>query len=345
MSLQEVLQISLCLKYARVEFKEIIMLELRLWQFGTDDPSIPSFLEGMKVAHNEPIRKEDWFHWKFEQSPYGKAIMACAFDGNKVAGCVAYGRGIVRFKDKEWKCALSYENFVHPDYQGKGLFKKLISLAEKEMKEAGIQFLYNFPNANSITGFKHMNWICRNDIKSFKIKPLRILRVLHHIKSLKHSFSPNLSNLEEIRDISLDNIVIEQTIPDIITPIWTKEYLKWRFFTYPNREYFIVNNQDFFSISMVGMRGRLKVVRHLYSLSRKGRPLYEIMNQIISEVKNKTQADIFEYSSTIYDDSLRMCHGFITFPSHGNFCFKVIDEEMEIDNFKIKLPSINAHTY
>ena len=321
------------------------MLELRLWKFGTDDVSIPSFLEGMKVAHDEPIRTEDWFHWKFEQSPYGKAIMACAFDGSRVAGCVAYGRGVVRYKGQDWQCALSYETFVHPDYQGKGLFKKLISLAEAGMKEAGIQFLYNFPNSNSITGFKHMNWICRNDIKLFKFKPLRMVNLILHVKDLRKPFRPLPFTSTELKNINLSDIPVEQTTDNIITPVWTVDYLKWRFFTRPGREYYVINDSDLFSIAMVGYRGKLKVVRHLYSVSKKGLPSSQIMRDIVKRTGKDTKADVYEYSSTIFDNSLSKCHLFISLPTHSNFCYKVLDEDIIIDDFKITLPSINAHTY
>ena len=130
------------------------MIVLRKWDYNEDVRLILSFLEGMSLAHKQNLKTEEWFHLKFEKSPYGKAILACAFDGDVVAGCVAYGMGIVKFRGKDWKCALSYETFVHPEYQGKGLFKKLINLAETELKRENVQFLYNFPNSNSIIGFK-----------------------------------------------------------------------------------------------------------------------------------------------------------------------------------------------
>lgn len=136
-------------------------MESRIWKYGQDDHYISSFLDGMAVAHKSSPKSEEWFHWKFEQSPYCKAILACAFDNKRVAGCVAYGKGLVKYQNKECPCALSYETFVHPDYQGQGLFKKLIGLAENEAKSQRILFLYNFPNADSLTGFKHMGWICR----------------------------------------------------------------------------------------------------------------------------------------------------------------------------------------
>lgn len=320
-------------------------MELRLWQFDADDSLIDSFLEGMSIAHLEAKRSKEWFHWKFELSPYGKAIMACAFDGGRVAGCVAYGRGFIGYKGEDWKCALSYETFVHPDYQGQGLFKKLILLGEQEMKKAGIQFLYNFPNSNSIAGFKHMNWICRNDIRLFKIKLCHPLRILDHISNIRYPFMPAPSNLSSIKDIRLPVLPIPNYSSDILIPIWNREYLRWRFFTFPNREYLVCDNDYSFSISMIGSRGKLKCVHILYVAAKDGRQSEYIMKEVIEAINQKTKPDLIEFASTVMDNTLTKVRGFIRVPSHGNFCYKVLDDSMQIEDFKMILPSINAHTY
>lgn len=321
------------------------MMEIRIWQFGSDDKYISSFLKGMAIAHNQPTRNIDWFRWKFEQSPYGKAILSCSFDGDKVAGCVAYGRGVVKYKGKNWKCALSYETFVHPDYQGQGLFKKLISLAEQEMKKEGIQFLYNFPNTNSITGFKHMNWICRNDIRVFRIKLCHPLRVLWNFSKMRQSFTPAPSNLSVLKDLYVPELPLPSISPDIINPLWTKEYIQWRFFTHPNREYLVCDNDRCFSVSMVGSRGGLKSVHILYASAKDNRGTEFVMDEVIKYIKQRAHPDLIEYASTVMDRSLNKVFGFIKVPAHGNFCYKILDDDMQMDEFKIVLPSINAHTY
>ena len=321
-------------------------MELRIWEYGVDDHFIPSFLEGMSVAHKEPSKTMDWFHWKFEQCPYGKAILACAFDEERVAGCVAYGKGLVRYQNKEWLCALSYETYVHPDYQGQGLFKKLINLAESEAKHQEIPFLYNFPNANSLTGFKHMGWICRNDVEQYRIKITQFLHVLENFKDLKKGFVPNASNLDDIKTISLNDVDVEKAAPDIILPIWTKEYLQWRFFTYPNREYFIINNSNVFAVSMVGHRGKLKDVHILYMVSKQANTLTSsLAKQVIKIIQKEEKPDFISYSSSIGDSTISSTFGFIKVPSHSNFCYKVLDESFVVKDFSIALPSINAHTY
>lgn len=321
-------------------------MELRIWQYGFDDQYISSFLEGMAIAHKQKAKSIDWFHWKFEQSPYGKAILACAFDKDRVAGCVAYGKGIIRYHNKDWSCALSYETFVHPDYQGQGLFKKLIDLAEREAISQKIPFLYNFPNANSITGFKHMGWTCRNDVEQYRIRITRFMHLLLNYKDLKKGFVPNVSNLNEIKSIVLDDVGVEETDPDTILPVWTKEYLQWRFFTYPNREYFVINDSNIFAISMVGKRGRLKDVHVLYLVSKqKHIPTHCLTSRVVKVIQQKVKPDFISYSSSIGDDTLSSTFGFIKVPSHSNFCYKVLDKDFVIQNFSMSIPAINAHTY
>ena len=321
-------------------------MECRIWKFGIDDNYITSFLSGMSLAHEEAPRSEAWFHWKFEQSPYGEAILACAFDSGEVAGCVAYGKGIIEYSGERYRCALSYETFVRPDYQGKGLFKRLINLAEEESKKQGIQFLYNFPNENSITGFKHMGWTCRNDLQQYKIRIVRPTRTILHIKDLRKSFIPQPSNLNDIKSINLDDIKEEHGETATINPIWTKEYLLWRFFTFPNRHYYVLNSSMVFSIAMVGNRGGLVEAHILYIQSKlPKRKDKRYIGSLIDAIRKDVNPDIISYRSTAEDRFFSAARDFFKVPTHSNFCYKVLSDDFPLKDFRMLLPSINAHTY
>lgn len=322
-------------------------MELRIWRFGTDDVYIKAWLESQSLAHGfQQLQTLDWFHWKFEQSPYGKAILACAFDGDIVAGCVAYGMGKMKYHGQEYRCALSYETFVRPDYQGHGLFKKLIDLAEEEAKRQAIPFLYNFPNSNSLTGFRHMGWVWKNDAEQLRIRVLKPFKLLRYLKDLRTSFMPSESNLSTLKSIRLDDVPIGSQENETVTPIWTKEYLKWRFFTYPNREYHVINNGDLFAISMVGYRGKIKDAHILYAVSKNDSiPITKMMPEVIKILKKDVAPIIISYSDSIGDKTLTSSWGFVKVPSHSNFCYKILDDSLKIERFCISLPGINAHTY
>ena len=124
--------------------------------------------------------------------------------------------------------------------------------------------------------------------------------MLTNIRDLKKSFSPNVSNLDKIKSISLDDVCVESAVPSTILPIWTKDYLRWRFLSYPNREYFIINNPQVFAISMVGHRGKLKDVHILYIVSKQEHtPTCRLTGQIVRKIREEIQPDIISYSSSI----------------------------------------------
>ncbi len=321
-------------------------MEIRIWNYLNDDYLIPSFLESMALSHKQKKKSIEWFKWKFEESPYGKAVLSCAIENQKIVGCVAYGMGFILFNGTTYSCALSYETFVHPEYQGKGIFKKLILEGEKELQAKSISFLYNFPNASSLPGFRKMNWKLNNNILTYRIKLISILKVLLNFKSLKSSFISNASNIKECLTIDISSFSMNNPVDDIIRPLWTKEYLKWRFLTHPNREYYIINNNDFFSISMIGFRGKLKEARILFvNVSKKENNQKSIVGEIVNELKKSIKPDFIGYSSTIFDNSFTKNQGFFRVPSRSNFCYKVLDSNLVFDELKIVLPAINAHTF
>lgn len=331
------------------DIKSLIIdtMDLRIWNFKEDSKYIPDFLMGMSLAHKEPPKDEKWFHWKFEQSPYGPAILASAFDGEKVAGCVAYGIGFFDFRGITYKCALSYETFVHPEYQGKGLFKKLITLAEAEMIEQKVDLAYNFPNSNSLPGFIRMGWTQYNDLKQFKVKICHFFHVFSHLTDLRKVFIPNPSNIDILPQIiSSDVTGKSHTFNDgVYMPIWNADYLRWRFLTYPNREYCIQDNNFYFCISMIGYRGRLRVAEILYLEGKNGNKTQNVAKLAIKELKKKISPDIIAYSTTDADNSIDNVFGFIKVPTHANFCYKYFNKNIVLDKFRMLLPSINAHTY
>lgn len=319
-------------------------MKIKIWDYEEDEAYLFSFLDSMALAHNISALSRDWFIWKFEKSPYGKSVLACAFDNNKVVGCVAFGMGKIVYNSKEYIAALSYETFVHPDYQNRGLFKKLITAAEEELKNKEVSFLYNFPNTKSLPGFLKLNWNKFNHIEAYKLKVNSFFNVISNIKHLKYPFIPKIIDLKT-ENVEIKHDFYNKSDNEVITPIWTKDYIIWRFFSYSQHEYYIIDKKEYFVISVIGYRGKLKEVKILYiDLNIDISVSTAIRTEILKNIKHNTNADIISYSSTIYDKTFNICNGFFNVPSKTNFCFKVLDSNFIINDFKIVLPSINAHT-
>lgn len=318
-------------------------IELRIWEYGKDDDKIESFLQSASLAHKIPQKSESWFHWKFEGSPYGKAILACAFDGNKVVGCVGYGMGIITHDNKAFKCALAYENFVHPHYQGHHIFTRLITLVENKCKEQGIKLLYVFPNKNSLPGYIKRGWK-QILISKYKIRITNYLRFIRHILDIKKPFIPMTSNLEDISNINIgefENVILQ----DIFVPQWSREYLEWRFHTYPVGNYWIYEDGNIYAIARLGHRGRLKQAEILHAQGYHRSINKSEWKTIIKRLIKETSVDFIGISASPYHPLSKYTSLFIPVPSKSNFTYKILAEDLVCNTFKMSKCDIDAHTY
>lgn len=323
-------------------------MELRIWQFEKDDRYIDSYLASGNAAHNECQRTRDWFRWKFEQSPYGKAILACAFDGDVVAGNVTMGIGVATANGKLVKYALSYETYVNPKYQGKGLFKKLISVVDEECKKQGISFIYNFPNNKSLPGFIRLGYIPIENYTEYRINVKNWIKVIRHIMDLRKSFNPNPSNLDRIKNFHIPELKPLHT-NSVIIPQWSKEYLEWRFQSYKNAEYWMYAQKGVFGIVRLGHRGCLLEAQVLYLQCTDGSKLTKSdVSCFEKELHRHVSPDFMSYCISQYSEIrtlIKNCT--IKVPNRSNFTYKLFDSSINLDNeeFKIALNNIDSHTY
>lgn len=67
--------------------------------------------------------------------------------------------------------AQSGDTMTHPSHQGKGLFIRLAKLTFQLAKEAGVEFVFGFPNKNSYPGFaKKLNWSFYGEVNTYIVK-------------------------------------------------------------------------------------------------------------------------------------------------------------------------------
>lgn len=313
-------------------------MQLKIFNYREDNYLINSFLESLSLSHKHDIVKdEEWFNWKFKHNPYGEAILACAIDDDKIIGCVALGKHILNVKGVKYYCALSYETFVHPNYQGKGLFKKLISLAEQEAIKQDIQVLINFPNSNSLPGFTKMTWK-KLDIPEYWIKLINIYNVFKNYKDIKKSYIPLQTNFKDLKRYEYkeklyDNIYIETS----------QEFFNWRFYQYPVNNYHIINDNENFAIGRLGKRGKLLELQILISTGDFN------PNEMIKLFRLETKFDIISFPISKNNITKKKLSSrlFFKVPNKINVCYKIIGNEIpnNINFTELSLNAINYHTY
>lgn len=318
-------------------------LELRIWEFGSDDSKIDSWLTSASLAHKIPKKSEEWFHWKFEQSPYGKAILACAFDGDTVVGCLSMGRGMMTYNKRIFPCALSYETFVHPAYQGKGLFKKLVAILEQECKKQRSELFYNFPNNNSIRGYEHMGFT-QIPLTEFRIHIVNPFRCLIHFKDIRKSFVSDASNLDEIKDIEPINLP-DVYADGVFVPQWNTDYIKWRFLTFQMGHYWIYNQNGIFAIFRTGRRGQLKQAELLHIAAENGVLTQKQWNEVERRLIKATKPDIVAVAASKDYPVYPFLKWYIKVPDRSHFTYKLLSDKLTPSTFRMAKCGIDAHTY
>lgn len=314
-----------------------------IFNFETDNHLINSFLMSASLAHKDNIKSNAWFLWKFRDNPFGKTILACCEDKGQIVGCVALGTQEFFYENTIIKGAFSFETFVHPNYQGKGLFEKLIDLAEIESQNREIKFLINFPNSKSLPGFIKRGWYSINCIE-YWIKPRSFLNLILNISEIKKTFVPIESNFEKLNINQISDFIIQKP-SDMFKSVISKDYLTWRFFTHPVTEYSVINNDNILSIGRVGHRGKLKEIQVLFVIFKKQK--LTSISSLLKLYKKDINYDIISFpisnENRIRKKLIKSL--FIKVPNKTNVTFKEIDKTHKFNFDKLELSAINYHTY
>lgn len=314
-----------------------------IFHYIKDEHLIDSLLESAAFAHGEPKKTKEWFLWKFRDNPFGESILACAKIDDKIIGCVALGIQDFFYDNKIVKGALSFETFVHPNHQGKGLFKQLIDLAETESQNRNIKFLLNFPNSNSLPGFIKSGWSKLN-CAEYWIKPKSFLNLILNIKELKKSFVPNASNLEKLNVNQISEFILKKP-SNTFKSVINNDYLIWRFFTYPVTEYSVINSDNILSIARVGRRGKFKEIQVLFVIQKSKKHI--TIGSLLKLYKKDTNYDIVSFPIS-HENEIRkklIRSLFTRVPNKTNVTFKRIGEVDKFNFNKLELSAINYHTY
>lgn len=313
-----------------------------IFDYSKDAFLIDSFLESASLAHKQEQKDKNWFNWKFRDNPFGEAIMSCAEDDNKIIGCVAYGIQNFWLNGKTIKGVLSFETFVHPEYQGEGVFSKLIKLGEETVKSKGIDLMLNFPNSNSLRGFVKGGWK-PIDSPEYWIKGKKMWTIPFNYKHIRKEFKPNKSKIDFLKM----STKFVQNPEQQLTSVITADYLNWRFFTYPVTEYTIIDTKDFYSVIRMGTRGKVREGQVLFVHTKSSESFK--MAVFIEECKVRSNFDILSFSITKTNKIRKSLKNsfFLKVPTKANICYKILNDGIikDEDVMNIALSAINYHTY
>jgi GNAT superfamily N-acetyltransferase len=101
-----------------------------------------------------------FFEWKHERNPFGPSPSWVATDGERVVGFRTFLQWRFEHPDGRPRRAVrAVDTATAPEYQGRGVFRQLTMHAVDELKNDGIDFIFNTPNDQSRPGYLKMGWV------------------------------------------------------------------------------------------------------------------------------------------------------------------------------------------
>jgi GNAT superfamily N-acetyltransferase len=219
---------------------------------GTDD-DIAAVIELMRVSLGEgriPRTREFWT-WKHRENPFGASPMWLALAENKVIGVRLFMRWAFNWNHARARVAAvrAVDTATHPDWQGKGIFKRLTLGLVEDVTNAGVSFVFNTPNEKSRPGYLKMGWQQVGRI-SLWVKPCRPLSALK--KTLFASVANDATLADDVEPSRGPNPAAEQLLkaaqaaslfaragerPGAYATPLSEDYLRWRYLNCPAATY------------------------------------------------------------------------------------------------------------
>ena len=223
----------------------------------------PSDLDGVLLLLKESLgetsllrRTPEWFGWKHFDNPFGQSIMLVARTDHRIVGLRAFMRwDLVTPSGARLRCVRAVDTATHPDYQRRGIFRRLTESALEVARADGVDMVFNTPNPKSGAGYLKMGW---HEIGHIGVmvapKPLRLLQ------RRDVSQQPDLADLLADAEPPGHIDVVDRQPRGLRTPR-DAGYLDWRFDGNPQATYLCVRIDGGTAVLRANVRnGRTELV-------------------------------------------------------------------------------------
>lgn len=206
-------------------------------------------LELMKASLGEGTipRSSAFWSWKHLQNPFGESPVLVAESDGAIVGLRVFMRWEWEAAGRRIRAVRAVDTATHPQWQGRGIFSRLTRSLMERVREEGVGFIFNTPNARSRPGYIKMGW---SDVgrTSLWIRPLRPLQAVRQLLQARRTGVPAgwqgekalsgepVSSL--LKHTGLDAFLSQRYCeePRLRTPV-TPEYIRWRYKDIPGFAY------------------------------------------------------------------------------------------------------------
>jgi len=200
------------------------------------DADIPAIIELLKLSLGESLmpKSEAYWNWKHVNNPFGKSPVLLAEENNQIIGVRAFMQWSWSRQDKVYLSLRAVDTAVHPDYQGKGIFKKLTMSLIEQCTEEEFDFIYNTPNPQSKPGYLKMGWQVLGKLP-VTIRFPALQRIIFGSKPQEFKEGYNLQPI--IENPHFEKLIQSQSNQGIHTAL-SVNYFKWRYLEVPVVKYY-----------------------------------------------------------------------------------------------------------
>jgi len=290
-------------------------MEYLIFQYGRDDAYIKDIVKGLagREAKVEP-QSETWFRQRFEHNPLGKAILACAFDGERLVACMIVERVPIECENQHTVVGYVSDYFVQPGHDSKELLPELLKIVEEEAKNSGLDLLFT----DNVIQVKDFGWTYFENRVRFRLNSVSGLwRSLFKLLDSTKPFVP------DNRGIQYDGTGIEKEneSEDVTVQKSTKAYYRWLSQTSANI-YIIIDDEEVYAVAIIGQRGKRVRVAHIsYLESKRGNSSGQHVMEVIKERYKKECIDVV---SCIDDKHYLPMNNTLSILQMISYCYKIL---------------------
>lgn len=271
-----------------------------------EDRDIEPVLELMRLSLGESsllARTSALFRWKHLDNPFGRSIALVAEEDDRIVGLRTFMRWDLQVPEGLLRCVRAVDTATHPDYQRRGIFRRLTEESVEIARAEGVDMVFNTPNALSKPGYLKMGWQEVGRIGAMVRPSLALLRT--------DSSSDDTTAEEYLREPTpvLDPCYGDRPARGARTPR-SAEYLEWRFASHPTARYFFA-----------GADGAAAILRPNRRNGRSELVLADTFGNPGKAIKAAVRAKRSAYLATWFSNgspekAAAIRHGFFPIPGH-----------------------------
>lgn len=205
-----------------------------------EESDLEEVLDLMRASLGEPPllqRTQELFRWKHVDNPFGRSITLVAVEDGRIVGLRAFMRWDLSTSSGETlRCVRAVDTATHPEYQRRGIFRRLTEECVEVATADGIDMVFNTPNEKSKPGYLKMGWQEVGPIGALVRPSIHMLS-----KNPGQSLEPE-RYLRRPRPFGGQSLTDRQ--PRGLRTARRPDYLEWRFARHPSARYFVAEGEN-----------------------------------------------------------------------------------------------------